>query len=67
EAAARGGAAALRFYRVTAPFAGVVIRRDAEPGNLATPSTILFTIASPDTLRVTAEVDERDIEGLRTG
>lgn len=67
EAAARGGAAALRFYRVTAPFAGVIIRRDAEPGNLATPSTVLFTIASPDTLRVTAEVDERDVEGLRDG
>lgn len=67
EAAARGGAAALRYYRVTAPFSGVIIRRDAEPGNLATPSTVLFTIASPDTLRVTAEVDERDVEGLRDG
>ncbi|MNJ39979.1 Macrolide export protein MacA [compost metagenome] len=67
EAAARSAAAALRFYRVRAPFSGVIIRRDAEVGNLATPSTVLFTIAAPDTLRVTAEVDERDIEGLTPG
>lgn len=67
EAAARSAAASLRFYRVAAPFSGVIIRSEADVGNLATPSTVLFTIAAPDTLRVTAEVDERDIEGLTPG
>lgn len=67
EAAARSAAASLRFYRVTAPFRGVITRSEADVGNLATPSTVLFTLAAADTLRVTAQVDERDIEGLTPG
>jgi RND family efflux transporter MFP subunit len=66
-AAARAARARLADYTVRAPFAGVVLRRDAEPGDQATPSRILFVIAAPSSLRVTAELDERDIARLALG
>ncbi|MCK5911775.1 MAG: efflux RND transporter periplasmic adaptor subunit [Caulobacter sp.] len=66
-AAADSAAARLRDYRLTAPFAGQVLRREAEPGDLGTVGTALFVIADPRTLRITADVDERDIARLRPG
>lgn len=46
---------------------GVILRRDVEPGDLATPSKTLFEIGDPRQLRVTATVDERDIPLVRKG
>ncbi|MDR6625513.1 efflux RND transporter periplasmic adaptor subunit [Caulobacter segnis] len=66
-AAADSAAARLRDYRLTAPFAGQVLRREAEPGDLGTVGTALFVIADPSTLRITADVDERDIARLKPG
>ncbi|AVQ02297.1 efflux RND transporter periplasmic adaptor subunit [Caulobacter segnis] len=66
-AAAESAAARLRDYRLTAPFAGRVLRREAEPGDLGTVGTALFVIADPQTLRITADVDERDIARLKPG
>lgn len=65
EAAARAGRARLDDYRIRAPFAGRVMRRDAEPGDLATPAQPLFIIADPTSLRITADVDERDAGRLQ--
>lgn len=59
-AAAEAARARLADYRIVAPFAGRVMRRDAEPGDVATPGQPLFVIADPATLRITADVDERD-------
>ncbi len=66
-AAADSAAARLRDYRLTAPFAGQVLRREAEPGDLGTVGAPLFVIADTRTLRITADVDERDIAKLRPG
>lgn len=64
EAAAR---ARLDQYVVRAGIAGVVLRRDAYPGALATPAKILFTLGDPRRVRVTATVDERDIPRVIPG
>jgi len=65
EAAANAARAQLDDYRIRAPFTGRVMRRDAEPGDLATPANPLFVIADPSSLRITADVDERDAGRLR--
>lgn len=67
DAAASGARARLEDYRIKAPFDGAVLRRDAEPGDLATVGKALFTIADPTALRLTADVDERDVGRLRVG
>ncbi len=66
-AAADAARARLADYRITAPFAGRVMRRDAEPGDVATPGQALFVVADPHTLRITADVDERDAGRLSVG
>lgn len=67
EGAAASARARLRDYRLTAPFAGQVLRRDAEPGDLATAGKVAFVVADPRSLRITADVDERDVGRLATG
>ena len=64
EAAAR---ARLEQFTIRASMPGVVLRRDVEPGDLATPTRTLFQIGDPALLRVTATVDERDIPRVRQG
>lgn len=64
EAVAR---ARLDQYVVRAGISGVVLRRDAYPGALATPTKTLFTLGDPARVRVTATVDERDIPRVVPG
>lgn len=64
EAAAR---ARLSQFTIRSSIPGVVLRREVEPGDLATPNKTLFQIGDPSLLRVTATVDERDIPRVRTG
>lgn len=67
EQAARSARVRLEDYRIKAPFAGKVLRRDAEPGDMATVGKSMFVVAVPDALRVTADVDERDVGRLAAG
>lgn len=46
----------LGYARVNAPFAGVVTRKHAEVGDLATPGRPLLEIEDPDALRFEADV-----------
>jgi RND family efflux transporter MFP subunit len=64
EAAAK---AKLGQYTIRAGIAGIILRRDVEPGDLATSSKTLFQIGAVNNLRVTATVDERDIPLVRVG
>lgn len=57
----------LGQYEVRAGIAGVVLRKDVEPGDLATPTKTLLTLGDPSLLRVTATVDERDIPRVAPG
>lgn len=53
--------------RVVAPFDGIVGRRYADPGDMASPQTPLFSIVDPDHIWVMAEVDEQDLAPVRMG
>jgi RND family efflux transporter MFP subunit len=69
--AARAAADALHQrlddYIVRAPNDGVVLRRDAEVGEVVDTPASLFWIGEPKPLRVTAEVDEEDIARVAPG
>lgn len=54
-------------YVMRAPAAGVVLRRDIEPGQISDPMDASFWIGEPRPLRVSAEVDEEDIARIREG
>ncbi len=64
EAAAR---ARLDQFAIRSGISGVVLRRDVEPGDLATAAKTMFAVGDPQSLRVTATVDERDIALVRKG
>ena len=57
----------LDDYLVRAPTDGVVLRRDAEVGEVVDTPAALFWIGEPRPLRVTAEVDEEDIARIAVG
>lgn len=69
--AARASVAALRARldqaTVRAGISGVVLKRDVEPGDLATPGQELLQLGDPASARVTATVDERDIPRVSPG
>lgn len=67
RAAEASGRAKLDQYTIRAGVTGVVLRRDVEPGDLATAAKTLFRIGDSKQLRVTATVDERDIPLVRNG
>jgi RND family efflux transporter MFP subunit len=57
----------LDDYIVRAPADGLVLRRDAEVGEVVDTPASLFWIGEPRPLRVTAEVDEEDIARIAPG
>ena len=46
---------------------GIVLRRDVEPGDLASPNRMLMTLGDPARMRITATVDERDVPKIHVG
>ncbi len=57
----------LEDYTITSPLDGVVMKRNVEPGETVAANTVLFEISSTARKRVAADVDERDIAGVRMG
>jgi len=57
----------LDDFLVRAPAAGVVLRRDAEIGEIVDTPAVLFQVGEMRPLRVTAEVDEEDIARVQPG
>src|SRR5271165_4225299 len=57
----------LEDYTVLAPLSGTVMKRNVEPGETVAANAVLFEIASTARKRIAAEVDERDIAGVRLG
>ena len=69
-AALDAAAAVLDYATIRAPFRGTLLRKFKEVGEAVTGSGVpdpLFRIADLSQLKVTAEVPERDIAGLRVG
>lgn len=69
EAAAAGrsaAAAGLSHAVIVAPISGLIARRHAEVGDMATPGKPLFTLYQPGSLRVTASVPQYRLKEMRT-
>ena len=52
---------------IRAPRDGVIISRDLEVGATVTPGLAIFTLADPETVWVTAHVDESRLKGVAVG
>jgi RND family efflux transporter MFP subunit len=57
----------LTYAKVTAPFAGVVVRKLAEIGDLAAPGRPLLELEDPADLRLEADVPEALIDRVQIG
>lgn len=65
-AANRAAAGASQSHAtIVAPMTGIVSRRHAEMGDMATPGKPLFTIYQPGTLRVTASIPQYRLKAMR--
>lgn len=59
--------AGLRERTILAPFNGVIGRRYVDPGDMASPSTPLFSVVETGHAWIEAEVDEQDLAPVRQG
>ncbi|MBO6719369.1 MAG: efflux RND transporter periplasmic adaptor subunit [Rhizobiaceae bacterium] len=66
EALVAGQEARLANYVISAPDDGVVLRQDAEVGEIGEPGVVLFWVGRPSPLIVVAEVNEEDIPSVDT-
>jgi len=57
----------LAFTRIHAPYDGLIIRRDRDPGDVLVPGASLMQLISLDELWVSAWVDETAMPTLRAG
>ena len=62
-----GARAMLGYTRLSAPFAGVVTARMADPGTMAAPGVPLLQVESAGPLQLQAAVDESAIGSIRKG
>lgn len=67
EALIAGQKIRLESYVLRAPGDGVVLRQDAEIGEIAEPGDVLFWIGRPAPLLVVAEINEEDIPNVAPG
>lgn len=54
-------------FSLVAPFAGVVVARDASLGEMATPADTLFTVADLSEVWIELDIFERDLSRVRSG
>lgn len=59
--------ARLRDFLLLSPADGVVLRSDAQVGDIPATTDTLFTVGEPSPLRVVGEVNEEDIPRVRLG
>jgi len=67
EAALRRVRAQRDYMALVAPADGTIIRRDGEVGQYISPGQAVFVLACCAPLRVTAEIDEEDINRVHRG
>jgi RND family efflux transporter MFP subunit len=67
KAAAAEAKAMMSYCEVLAPFDGVITRKLADVGDLATPGKPILQIENPDTLRLEADVPEALISNVKLG
>jgi HlyD family secretion protein len=52
---------------VRAPVGGLVLERTVRPGDIASPTAVMYRIAANDVVELNAEVAEGDLAGIRPG
>jgi len=52
---------------IAAPFDGLIVRRDRDPGNVVVPGSSVLVLVSTDELWISAWVDETEMDRLRPG
>jgi len=57
----------LGYAQIRAPFSGLITERKADPGTLAAPGQIIFTLEDTRSYRLEAAVNENDIENIHVG
>lgn len=57
----------LDLMTIRAPVAGTVLKRTARPGDVASPSTVLFTIARDNLVELEAQVPEAQLASILIG
>ena len=57
----------VAYMRLVAPSAGRIIRRDGEIGEFVPVNQVMFYMAGPAPLRITADVDEEDVPRVQRG
>ncbi len=57
----------LQYTQIVAPFSGEINRRYVEPGLLVSPSTPIVNIVHTDTLKVIANILEKDVPYIKIG
>ncbi|WP_246730261.1 efflux RND transporter periplasmic adaptor subunit [Nitratireductor mangrovi] len=67
DALIAGQEARLANYVLAAPSDGVVLRQDAEVGEIGEPGAVLFWVGRPSPLIIVAEVNEEDIPRVEAG
>ena len=67
EAEIAAESVALGYATLTAPFAGLVTERKADPGSLATPGAPLLTLEREGNPRLEASIDESRLSLVRAG
>ncbi|ODT04484.1 MAG: hypothetical protein ABS52_04295 [Gemmatimonadetes bacterium SCN 70-22] len=54
-------------FGISAPFAGVIVARDASVGEMASPADTLFTVADLSRVWIELDIFERDLTRIREG
>ncbi len=67
RAALRLGEVQLKYTELTAPFDGIVISRNIEPGEVVTPGQEVFSVADLSRVDLKVFVDETEIGKIRPG
>ena len=57
----------LEKLRITAPYAGIVIRKTVEVGETKTPGAPLFVLADPSDIYIEAPIDESESAKIKVG
>src|SRR5208337_400400 len=67
QAALSQARTSLDYTRIRAPFVGVVTEKKADSGTLASPGMPIFTVEDVRRYRLDANVNENDLQYVRTG
>lgn len=57
----------LEYTKIRAPFSGEISRRYVDPGTLVSPSTPIVSLVHTETVKVVANIPEKEISLLRLG